>query len=189
MQIVIDIPVKVKEAFDNANIADVDCYVNDYELLLGKAIKNGTPLKQETVREFEEIVIKYPPEDLCTYPEYKGKPYFSIKYKEGNDYIIGFGTYNPKVFSRYLRDYFMPSATPQEPKWISSSERLPDTDDEVLCWYEYYHWSQEKVLPEYGLGRYLRETSAWFGEVANGKDVRVIAWMPLPEPYKAESEK
>lgn len=78
--------------------------------------------------------------------------------------------------------------TPQEPRWIPVSERLPDTDDEVLCWYEYYHWSQEKVLPEYGLGRYLRETSAWFGEVANGKDVRVIAWMPLPKPYKAESE-
>lgn len=82
----------------------------------------------------------------------------------------------------------LPPTTPQEPRWIPVSERLPDTDDEVLCWYEYYHWSQEKVLPEYGLGRYLRETSAWFGEVANGKNVRVIAWMPLPKPYKAESE-
>lgn len=76
----------------------------------------------------------------------------------------------------------------QEPRWIPVSEKLPDTDDEVLCWYEYYHWSREKVLPEYGLGRYLRETSAWFGEVANGRDVRVIAWMPLPNPYNAESE-
>ena len=64
-------------------------------------------------RQFQEIVVEYPPEDLCTYPEYKGKPYFSIKYKEGNDYIIGYGTYNPEVFSRYLRDYFMPSVTPQ----------------------------------------------------------------------------
>lgn len=73
------------------------------------------------IREFEEIVVEYPPKDLCTYPEYKGKPYFSIKYKEGDDYIIGYGTYNPKVFSRYLRDYFMPSVTPQEPRkghWI-----------------------------------------------------------------------
>ena len=76
----------------------------------------------------------------------------------------------------------------QKQRWIPASERLPDTDDNVLCWYEYYHWSQKKVLPEYGLGRYFRETSAWFGEVANGKDVRVIAWMPLPKPYKAESE-
>ena len=81
----------------------------------------NAPYKEPTtkndlgVREFEEIVVEYPPEDICTYPEYKGKPYFSIKYKEGNDFIIGYGTYNPKVFSRYLRDYFMPSVTPQEP--------------------------------------------------------------------------
>jgi hypothetical protein len=61
------------------------------------------------VREFAEIVVEYPPEDLCTYPEYKGKPYFSIKYEEGNDCIIGYGTYNPQVLSRYLKDYFMPT--------------------------------------------------------------------------------
>ena len=82
--------------------------------------ENSTTKNDLGVREFEEIVVEYPPEDLCTYPEYKGKPYFSIKYKEGNDYFIGYGTYNPKVFSRYLRDYFMPSVTPIRPKghWI-----------------------------------------------------------------------
>ena len=67
--------------------------------------------------------------------------------------------------------------------WIPVSERLPDTDDKVLCWYEYYHWTHGKVLPEYGLGCYLRETSSWFGEVTKGKDVRVIAWIPLPPVY------
>ena len=50
------------------------------------------------VREFEEIVVEYLPEDLCTYPEYKGKPYFSIKYKKGNEHFIGYGTYKPEVF-------------------------------------------------------------------------------------------
>ena len=75
----------------------------------------------------------------------------------------------------------------QEPRWIPVSERLPETDDEVLCWYEYYHWSQEKVLPEYGIGCYFKETSKWYGEVAVGRDVRVIAWMPL-QRYKAETE-
>lgn len=58
-------------------------------------------------REFEEIIVEYPPEDLCTYPEYRGKPYFSIKYKEGDNHFIGYGTYNPKVLSKYLTDYFM----------------------------------------------------------------------------------
>ena len=44
------------------------------------------------------------------------------------------------------------------------------------------------IVALYGLGQYFKETKAWFGEVANGKDVRVIAWQPLPKPYKAESE-
>lgn len=74
-----------------------------------KKLESGTTKNDLAVREFEEIVVEYPPENLCTYPEYKGKPYFSIKYKEGNDHIIGYGTYNSKVFSRYLRDYFMTS--------------------------------------------------------------------------------
>ena len=78
-----------------------------------------------------------------------------------------------------------PPVTPQ-PRWIPVSERLPDTDDEVLCWYEYYHWSREKVLPEYGLGSYFKETESWFGEVANGHKVRVIAWMPLPAPFEPQ---
>jgi len=91
-------------------------------------------------REFQEIVVEYPPEDLCTYPEYKGKPYFSIKYKEGNDYFIGYGTYNPEVFSRYLRDYFMPSVTPQEPKtghWITkeaySEDKAMGFTEQIVC--------------------------------------------------------
>ena len=90
-----------------------------------------------------------------------------------------------KCVNKRLHD--LPSVTPQEPRWIPVSERLPDTDDEVLCWYEYYHWSQEKVLPDYGIGCYFKKTSAWYGEVAVGREVRVIAWMPL-HPYKAESE-
>lgn len=44
MQIVIDIPEKVKQTFDNAK--DENLYGNyyDYNSLIGKAIQNGTPL-------------------------------------------------------------------------------------------------------------------------------------------------
>lgn len=57
---------------------------------------------------FEEIVVEYPmAEDLCTYLEYKGKPYFSIKYEENGEHFVGFGTYKPEVLSRYLREYFI----------------------------------------------------------------------------------
>ena len=93
--------------------------------------------------------------------------------------------YHRRKKDSYICKYFHLSET-SKPRWIPVSERLPDTDDEVLCWYEYYHWSQEKVLPEDGFGSYFKETKAWFGEVAIGKDVRVIAWMPLPKPYEPQ---
>lgn len=60
-------------------------------------------------RKFEEIVVEYPPAELCTYPEYRGKPYFSIKYEENGEHIIGFGTYKQEILSRYLREYFIVS--------------------------------------------------------------------------------
>ena len=60
---------------------------------------------------FEKIAVEYPPEDLCTYPEYKGKPYFSIQYEEDGEHFIGFGTYKPEVFSQYLSEYFVNQPT------------------------------------------------------------------------------
>ena len=59
-------------------------------------------------RKFEEIIVEYPE---VTNEEHKGEPYYSIKYIEnGKDNIIGFGTYGIEVLSRYIRDYFIPSA-------------------------------------------------------------------------------
>lgn len=74
------------------------------------------PIPKGHGRKFEEIVVEYPRADLCTYPEYRGKPYFSIKYEENGEHIIGFGTYNPEVLSRYLREYFISPTVTQEPQ-------------------------------------------------------------------------
>jgi hypothetical protein len=65
-------------------------------------------------REFIEILAQNVPEDLCTYPEYKGKPYYSIHYRENGEDFVGFGTYNPEVLSRFLRDYFMKGGADNE---------------------------------------------------------------------------
>lgn len=94
----------------------IDISEKAYELLKSKSeldniaesiIANGTPIPKGHERRFEEIVVEYPPAELCTYPEYRGKPYFSIKYEENGEHIIGFGTYKPEVFSGYLREYFI----------------------------------------------------------------------------------
>lgn len=71
-----------------------------------------------------------------------------------------------------------PSVKPQEPKWIPVSERLPENrNQEVLISLE---WGID-------IGRY--SDGEWHSEWINHyDDGNVLAWMPLPEPYKAESE-
>ena len=70
-------------------------------------------LSTEPTRTFVELVVKYPDPELCTYKEYKGKPYYSIKYIENGETYVGYGTYNPKVLSQYLKEYFISSAQPE----------------------------------------------------------------------------
>lgn len=57
--------------------------------------------------EFIEILAQNIPDDICPYPEYKGKPYYSIHCKRNEEDFVGFGTYSLEVLSRYLKEYFM----------------------------------------------------------------------------------
>ena len=65
-------------------------------------------------------------------------------------------------------------------KWIPVSERLPERFKKVLCWYEYRNGKGEMVQT-YDIGFYFKDDT-WGGEVSNGYDTNVLAWMPLPEP-------
>ena len=69
--------------------------------------------------------------------------------------------------------------------WISVKDRQPEDMDNVLCWYEYRAMKgthEGEMIQTYGIGYYFKQTKSWHGEVGNGYDTRVIAWMPLPEP-------
>lgn len=113
MKLTIDIPEKM---YLNAK-EDLLCGGD----ILVKAIKNGIPhgliTEQEPCednqREFIELVVEYINPDLCIYPEYRGKPYFSIKYRENGKYIVGFGSYKIEMISQWIKEYFIPSIQPK----------------------------------------------------------------------------
>ena len=79
----------------------------------------------------------------------------------------------------------------QEQRWIPVTERLPDNDDEVLITV----WDAEDDYADVYKGFY--QDHDWWTQWCHGcsrikdeqcgKDI-VIAWMPLPEPWKGEKD-
>ena len=59
----------------------------------------------------------------------------------------------------------------QEPRWIPVSERLPEDGTYLICTDDGYI---STIMYDRSMGWLL--------------DANIIAWMPLPQPYKAESE-
>ena len=66
-------------------------------------------------------------------------------------------------------------------RWIPVSERLPEKQDCYLVTTKWKGWYSEDVYIETNMAVYREKPKEW--DCAN-----VIAWMPLPEPFKEESE-
>ena len=73
----------------------------------------------------------------------------------------------------------LPSVQPEQ-RWIPCGERLPEgfqtcivTDEWRQCSYEYDYNPKNEFVKKYGW-RY------------NGR--KIVAWMPMPEPWKGEEE-
>lgn len=69
----------------------------------------------------------------------------------------------------------------EQTRWIPVTERLPEDGDVVLCWYEYFRFGEyNRMYRTYGIGYYIN--GMWGGDVSNGRNTKVLAWMPLPAP-------
>ena len=102
----------------------------------------------------------------------------------------------------------LPSVRPQEQMghWIPVSERLPDNTDPVnITWVNHdpeSYYADIKDKPFTATGHYCNGRWWWYSETcqdyldeyghcdvdAMDDAIEVIAWMPLPKPYRAESE-
>lgn len=69
------------------------------------------------------------------------------------------------------------------PKWIPVSERLPEENKTVIASTKYGVYPETKYTKEYGWEWAYESGTDYWRELED-----VMAWMPLPEPYKAESE-
>lgn len=74
--------------------------------------------------------------------------------------------------------------------WVPCSERLPERNKDVLCWVKSKTISgtETYILGSCDNGFWFLKTYEIDRESFPVKDYEVIAWRPLPEPYK-ESEK
>lgn len=92
----------------------------------------------------------------------------------------------------------LPSAQP-EPQWIPCSERLPERiiNGDVETVQEFFvtvkerwpgeEWKYHTDVAEFP-GDYIDDVWQTYNDWKEGQEVHVIAWMPLPEPYKEEQE-
>ena len=78
----------------------------------------------------------------------------------------------------------LPTAQP-EPKWIPCSERLPKENEYVDNVCKYY-----LIQDEYGDMHVAHLSGRGWETIESIKALgcEVLAWMPLPEPYREESE-
>lgn len=79
----------------------------------------------------------------------------------------------------YSEDYAVTQALKlpsTEPGWIPVAERLPESDDMMLV-------TARPKKGEPNVNRAFYMAGSWHG---SGSMSNVVAWMPLPEPWKGE---
>lgn len=157
--------------------------------------RKAEELKPEIIRSHMNEKEKVTSAEIVSHEVY-GKTYYAIKYKEvGKDYYtVGYGSYKLDYVVCWLNEYFefcgeakvvvgvgKDTNIPSNDGWIPVEDGLPEEGEEVEV-------TIEEMADSASGMRYYTKT-AWVQEERwvikrNPYNPRVIAWRPLPEPYK-----
>lgn len=72
--------------------------------------------------------------------------------------------------------------------WIPCSERMPEENVDVLVWFEYNRYGDyNRLFKTIGISYVFNGRWSGFVNGSSGwTQLRIIAWQPLPEPYREE---
>lgn len=77
------------------------------------------------------------------------------------------------------------------PEWIPVKKRLPEPFRSVLVTFTHaqYGTNGKRIVNTVGIGFHTgKKWSNVVGAIVSYKEVKVIAWMPMPEKYKEVNE-
>ena len=81
----------------------------------------------------------------------------------------------------------------EDDDWIPCSKRLPENDDWVLGTVRYWDKAEDPIDEAFYAVEHLFYDGKWRiaggSEVEQYDDATVLAWQPMPEPYKGDVEK
>ena len=132
--------------------------------------------------------------DLMTFPETVEE--FMEQYKVvDTDHVYTNGTEFVPIYR--MKQWLGHIRLTDVPNWIPCSERLPERiiNGDVETAQEFFvtvkerwpgeEWSYHTDVAEFP-GDYIDDIWQTYNDWREGQEVHVIAWMPLPEPYKDE---
>ena len=132
--------------------------------------------KEETTKkEMLDILYRLRADLICLVPR------FEAQNKKALDYAIKAlesqrNLTNEQIYQGFIEleaeNERLHEALESQPRWVPISERLPEEDQRVIVTSEFGN---------VGLSLYWKKSYFWNNNY-------VIAWMPLPEPYKENEE-
>lgn len=96
------------------------------------------------------------------------------------------GLENAKTIIKEEAERYIEDTNAGNNGWIPVEERMPEEGVDVLVWFEYFRYGNyNRLFQTTGISyAYEGEWSGFVNGSSGWQQLKVIAWQPLPAPYK-----